>query len=339
MKSSTIRSILAWAIKLGTLGFNLSATIGVARQIVLAVTVSNTTGVDVVLTTEQSLLLWLLVVSAVVVVDTVFLASWYELDSNKTQDDSDKLADAITVVIMYLLTILVGVLHGEGLGGLLFRVPMGVAVARSTWKTISYSMRRTGEEGKNKNLPLRVRWEQMKALTAKGVAQVRYELQTYLDDLAARQQVEAAHRDRKKEAGIEAADEVADIYNEQAVLEAKVHAVGLVLPTYSAPSLPASTVTIVEGTATPATTSGSKKYTIEEVNGEWVATCLHPGCNEVIKNGSKDSARRKIVGHGNKHRGTTVNSTPVVSNTNEVVEVVVDPNPEVVADIPADGFR
>lgn len=286
--STTIRTILAWAIKLGTLGFNFSATIGVVQQVV-----------DNIPDTPQWLE-YLLIGSAVVVIDTVFLAAWYELDSNRTQDDADKLADAITVVIMYVITIAIGLLHGEGLAGLLFRVPMGIAVARSTWKTISYSMKRTADKGDKAPMPLRVRWENMKALTARGIALIQYELHNYLEDLKAQSVVMAEHRNTKKEVGVEIAADMREVYKQQAINSAETYN----LPTAS-PSIvistPSNSISIAP--SNPSTTPDiTKKYSITFDGDEWIAVCSFPGCGHEVKNGSKDSVRRRVVGHGNKHK-------------------------------------
>lgn len=311
--TSHIRSLLAWSIKLGTMGFNLPATLGVASSIAI-----------ILLHTTDPLLILLLQVSGVIVVDTVFLASWYELDSNKTQDDSDKLADAITVVIMYGITIAIGVLHGEGWAGFLFRVPMGIAVARSTWKTLSYSIRRTGEDTKGKNIPLAVRWEQMKAVSAKGIAVIRSEVLNFIADLKARDEVRATHRTTQTRVGNEVVLEMEPIYREQAVASAKSSNVTMA----ALPSLittPSNTVSATNSNETKSggTASIKKNYSIHNEGSEWVATCLHPGCSVVVRNGSSDTVRRKIVGHGNKHK----NSIVTVSSKEVVVEGEVADQP------------
>lgn len=335
--STNIRSLLAWLIKLGTMGFNLPATMGVIGSLVAGVTAKESLLKPITLvvlgTTISSdyLLLYVLILSGIVVLDTVFLASWYELDTNKTQDDSDKLADAITVVVMYALTILVGVLHGEGLAGFLFRVPMGVAVARSTWKTISYSMRRSGDDTKGKNMPLAVRWEQIKASSSRGVAIIRYELNNFLDDLKAQGEVIAAHRTARKEAGISIVVDMESIYKEQAVTSAKSNNISIV----SSPSLTSKpALGVPNSSSTPTNTvsnsTSNQKYSIEPDGTEWVATCLHPGCSVVVRNGSKDSVRRKIVGHGNKHKNDRIS----IIQEAEVVEEVTTSE---VVDSP-DGF-
>lgn len=285
--STTIRTILAWAIKLGTLGFNLSASVGVVQQVL-----------DNIGDTPP----WLealLIGSAVVVIDTVFLAAWYELDSNRSQDDADKLADAITVVIMYVITIAIGLIHGEGLAGLLFRVPMGIAVGRSTWKTISYSMKRSADKGDKASMPLRVRWENMKALTARGVALIQYELHNYLEDLKAQSLVIAEHRNAKREAGIGVVEDMRDIYRQQAINSAQANNL---LPTPVV--VPSTQISISSAVPTNSSTTPdiTKKYSINFDGTDWVATCSFPGCGHEVKNESKDSARRKIVGHGNKHK-------------------------------------
>lgn len=337
LSSTNIRSLLAWLIKLGTMGFNLPATMGVIGSLVVSVTAKESilqpTTITVLGFTASSdyLLLVLLILSGIVVLDTVFLASWYELDNNKTQDDSDKLADAITVVIMYVLTIVVGILHGEGWAGALFRVPMGIAVARSTWKTISYSVRRSNSDTKGTNVPLAVRWEQMKAVSLRGVAIIQYELGNFLDDLKAQGEVIAAHRTARKEAGIDIVADMKSIYREQAVTSAKSNNISIV----SSPSLtikPALGVPTSNSMPTNLTSNSTsnQKYSIEPDGTEWVATCLHPGCSTVVRNGSKDSVRRKIVGHGNKHKNSK-------TSTIQEAEVVEEVTTSEVVDSP-DGF-
>lgn len=328
MKINT-RNIIAWAIKLGTLGYNLPATMGVAISVVELV---SGTKYDTFNSYDRVLAL-VSIISGIVVVDSVFLAAWYDLDTNKSQDDSDKIADAVTVVIMYVITILIGILHGEGLAGVLFRVPMGIAVARSTWKTISYSIRR-GAEGGKAGTPLLVRWEQIKAITRKGVETIQYDLTNYVEELGAQLEVIRAHRQARTEAGKDIVIDMKPIYREQAVASAKSNNISMT----QLPSLTSGVKTITP-TILPVDSSNTNKtngnYSVHYDGKEWIATCLHPGCTEVRRGTTEVQAKRQIVGHGNAHR-VRKSSEEIVVSVPEIVEEptlvdvppTADPQPE-----------
>lgn len=317
--SSNIRSLLSWVIKLGTLGFNLPATMGVAATVALLVSGNNK---DI-----SPLLLIILQISGVVVVDTVFLASWYDLDTNKSQDDTDKIADAVTVVIMYILTVAIGVMHKEGWAGILFRVPMGIAVARSTWKTISYSIRR-GSEGGKAGTPILVRWEQLKAITQKGVEAIRYDLTNYVEELAAQLEVIRAHRQARTDAGKDIVVDMKPIYREQAVASAKTNNVSMTqLPSLTIGNKSVTPTVVPVNSGSPAANTGKTNgnYSIHFDGKEWIATCLHPGCT-VVKTGTTElQAKRQIVGHGNAHKNKQT-TEEVVDSVPDVVDTSVESN-------------
>jgi len=335
-----IRTIMAWAVKLGTLGFNLPATMGVALLVVELVSKTTFDKFD----TAEKVLAYILIISGIIVVDSVFIASWYDLDNNKTQDDSDKLADAITVVIMYVLTIVIGLVHGEGVPGVTFRIPMGIAVARSTWKTLSYSVRRSSE-GSKAGVPLQVRWEQMKAIAAKGIAAIQFDLTNYIEELAAQLEVIRAHRNAKKQAGVDIVVDMQPIYREQAVASAKSNNVSMTqLPSLTtATKTPISTILPAsQGNVQTNTNKTSGNYSIHYDGKEWIATCLHPGCS-VVKSGDTElGVKRQIVGHGNAHK-TRDSKIETIDNTvvekSELPEVVEEVIPTVYVEVPEETHQ
>lgn len=292
LSDTNIRKILEWSIKIATLGFNLPATMAVASGIASLLPNSN-------------LVLTLIVgISGVVVLDAVFLLSWRELEVNKQQDDSDKLADAITVVVMYILTLVIGLIHGEGWAGLIFRVPMGISVARSTWKTFSYSIRRSSNGESKSSKPIQVRWHEFKANAIRGVAEVNASLDNYLADLDSVQKIKSKRREAMTEAGINSVVRLEPLYVEQAIADGK-KGISIELPNGTTKkatpnSEEVSADNVVEGSVV--TTKSKQPYSLQLLDNKWVATCLIDDCSFTISDEDKRTVTRKIVGHGNKHR-------------------------------------
>jgi hypothetical protein len=127
MTAAKIQRTLDWMVKVATVVITIPATLQVAGEAFAAV---------------PSWGRWILQIAAVTAVDATWLLAWFALDQRKSDAASDKLGNALIVAVMYAATLAIAIQHGEGAAGIVFRLAIGLAVARSVWSTFAHSLRK-----------------------------------------------------------------------------------------------------------------------------------------------------------------------------------------------------
>jgi hypothetical protein len=122
-----LRQVLDTIVKIATVLITIPATWGVAGEAFASI--------------EVQIVRNILQAAAVAVVDATWLLSWYSLDQRKNDPTEDKLGHSVIVVVMYVSVLVIALEHSEGVAGIIFRLAIGLSVARSVWFTIGHWIR------------------------------------------------------------------------------------------------------------------------------------------------------------------------------------------------------
>lgn len=146
----------------------------------------------------------MLALLAVVLVEGVFLSNWLLLEEKRNNTPDQKVRYALTIIVLYFALLGVAIQHGEGWAGVTFRLALGLAIAGSTWDTITYSVRKSLDQtSKEAKVAPRVKRNMRKCNIQEAVEQRQSSL-------------------RIRKAQIKAAEEVA-LYNTKVEKEKALH--------------------------------------------------------------------------------------------------------------------
>ena len=84
---------------------------------------------------------FLLQVAAVTLVEGALISFWLLLDM-KRGDPEEQGFYAFSLALLYFGLLCIGLVHGEGAAGVVFRLAMGLAIARSGWEAFSHTWRK-----------------------------------------------------------------------------------------------------------------------------------------------------------------------------------------------------
>jgi len=122
---------LSWTIKIASVIVTVPATLSVARRLF----------VDV-----RGDWRWLVQAAAVVLVEGVFLSSWIMLEQDKSAEFAYKVRHALTAIGLYAGLWVLALAHGEGAGGLVFRLALGAALLGTVYDAGVYDMLRANRK-------------------------------------------------------------------------------------------------------------------------------------------------------------------------------------------------
>lgn len=122
MTEAKVRKIILWVSKIAILVISAPATMGV---------------VDLAYAGKQisPFVLFIIKVAVLVMVEGAFLYFWQLVEDNKslqTKEEQEQNTYIISAWLMYLVLLIIGVLHGEGVASFIFRFAMGLLMFVST---------------------------------------------------------------------------------------------------------------------------------------------------------------------------------------------------------------
>lgn len=90
--------------------------------------------------------------AGVVLVEGVLLTSWFQLEDDGRLDLAERTRHVVTVIAMYLGTLVIALQHGEGAAGFILRLAFGLAIGGTVFETVTgwfSKLARSSDQGRD----------------------------------------------------------------------------------------------------------------------------------------------------------------------------------------------